>query len=138
MSQLLEFANNHPILVAGLITSWLALMAYEIRLKSRGTANVSPTDAVRLINKGAMVIDVRSEKEFASGHIVNARNIRPQDIEGNKKLSKNKSKILLTVCDNGLASAKAASQLRKAGFEQAFSIRGGLSGWLRDNMPVVK
>src|SRR5690606_3464681 len=64
MGRLAEFAGNHVWLVSGLIASWLAVMFYEIRLRAQGTTHVTPADAVRLINKGALVIDVRKPEEF--------------------------------------------------------------------------
>ena len=53
-------------------------------------------------------------------------------------LYKKKNKLLLTVCENGINSSKAATLLRKAGFENAFSLKGGLRQWRTDNMTLVK
>ena len=139
MGQLAEFANNHPLLIAGLLASWAALMFYEFKLKSRGLTHVSAADAVRLINKGALVIDVRKPEEFQSGHIVNARNIELTQIQSEADpINKQKNKVLLTVCANGATSGRAATLLRKAGYPSAFSLKGGLSGWRAENLPVVK
>ena len=41
MAQLAEFATNHPILVAGLFAAIIALIVYELRLKSQEVAQVS-------------------------------------------------------------------------------------------------
>jgi rhodanese-related sulfurtransferase len=139
MGQLVEFATNHPLLVAGLLAAWAAVMFYEMRLKSRGLTHVSAADAVRLINKGAIVIDVRKPEEFQVGHIVNARNVGLDKIEGDgDALSKQKNKVFLTVCANGAHSGKAATLLRKAGYPTVFSLKGGLSGWRAENLPLVK
>jgi rhodanese-related sulfurtransferase len=139
MNQLVEFANKHPLIVAGLIAAWFAVMFYELRLRSRGLTHVSTNDAVRLINKGALVIDVREPAKFEAGHIVNARNVALDRLQQDENaIDKKKNKVLLTVCDNGSVSAKAASLLRKAGYENAFSLRGGLGTWRSDNLPLVK
>jgi len=139
MSQLLEFAGNHPLLIAGIVAAWLAVMFYEIRLKSQGFSHVSTADAVRLINKGAVVIDVRKPEEFGAGHIVNAKNLEVDALlKDDKQLAKYKSKVVLTVCNNGVTSNRAAGELRKAGVTQAFSIRGGLAGWRNEKMPIEK
>jgi rhodanese-related sulfurtransferase len=53
-------------------------------------------------------------------------------------IDKKKNKVLLTVCDNGSLSGKAASLLRKAGYENVFSLRGGLGTWRAENLPLVK
>ena len=139
MGQLAEFASNHPLLVLGLMGAVFALLAYEIRLKSQGLLSVGVQDAVRLMNKGAVIVDVRSEGEFASGHVVNARNVPLAQIQSDADtLKKQRKKTLLTVCDTGLASSRAAGVLRKAGYENVFSLKGGLRAWQQDNLPMVK
>jgi len=139
MAQLVEFAGNHVWLVAGLVVSLAAVMFYEVRLRSQGATHVSAADAVRLINKGALVIDVRKPEEFEQGHIVNARNIPLERVaQGDDAIKKQKNKILLAVCADGVSSGRAAGHLRKAGYENAFSLKGGLASWRADNLPLVK
>lgn len=138
MGQLAEFITNHPWLMLGLVASWIAVMVYEIRLKSRGTTEIGAADAVRLINKGAAVIDVREPAAFAEGHIVGAKNVPLAQIEAGGEVAKKKNKVLITVCDRGITSSKAARVLRAAGYESVFSLRGGLAGWRAENLPVVK
>lgn len=139
MSQLIEFANHHPLLIGGLILSGVAVLFYELRQRAGGVTHVSAADAVRLINKGALVIDIRKPAEFESGHIVNSRNVELEKIQqGDDAIAKKKDKILLAVCENGGLSGKAASLLRKAGYPNAFSLRGGIGGWRADNLPLVK
>jgi rhodanese-related sulfurtransferase len=139
MAQLFEFAGNHVWLVTGLLAAWAAVMFYEIKLRAHGVTHVTAADAVRLINKGALVIDVRKPEEFEKGHIVNARNIPLERVQqDDDAINKQKSKILLAVCADGASSGRAAGHLRKAGYENAFSLKGGLTGWRADNLPLVK
>ena len=137
MGQLVEFAGNHVLLVTALLAALAAVTFYELRLRSQGATHVTAADAVRLINKGALVIDVRKPEEFEAGHIVNARNV-PLDRMQQGEVHKQKSKILLAVCADGSTSGRAAGHLRKAGFENAFSLKGGIAGWRADNLPLVK
>ena len=139
MAQLAEFAGNHVWLVAGLLAAWAAVMFYELKLRSGGTTHVTTADAVRLINKGALVIDVRKPEDYEKGHIVNARNVPLERVQqDDAAINKQKSKILLAVCGDGASSGRAAGHLRKAGYENAFSLKGGLAGWRADNLPLVK
>ncbi|MCZ0953756.1 MAG: rhodanese-like domain-containing protein, partial [Rhodospirillaceae bacterium] len=71
-------------------------------------------------------------------HIVNARNIALEALQSDRPPLKRKSKVLLTVCENGINSGKAASSLRKAGFDSVFSLKGGLTQWRAENLPLVK
>ena len=139
MAQLVEFAGNHVWLVAGLVVAWSAVLFYELRLRTQGATHVSAADAVRLINKGALVIDVRKPEEYQAGHIVNARNVPVERVQqGDDAIAKKKDKILLAVCADGATSGRAAGHLRKVGYENAFSLKGGLAGWRADNLPLVK
>jgi rhodanese-related sulfurtransferase len=139
MDQIVDFAGNHPLLVSGLIASWFAVVFYELRLRAGNVTHVSTADAVRLINKGALVIDVRKPEDYQAGHIVNARNLELERIqEDQDAIAKKKDKIVLAVCANGGLSGKAASLLRKAGYPNAFSLKGGISGWCAENLPLVK
>jgi rhodanese-related sulfurtransferase len=139
MGQLVEFIANHPLLIAGTLVSCAALMFYELRMQRRGLTQVSTAAAVRLINKGALVIDVRTPDEFQSGHILNARNIELEKLQSEADpIHKQKNKVVVTVCANGSRAGRAAALLRKAGYPSAFSLKGGLSGWRADNLPIVK
>jgi len=138
MERLAQFAAENTLIVLGLVGSWAAVMFYELRLKSQTMTHVSSTDAVRLINQGAMVVDVRGTESYKSGHIVDARNMSLEAIQADQNIVKKKSKLLLTVCDTGLTSGKAANLLRKAGYEKVFSLKGGLKSWRMENLPLVK
>ena len=139
MAQLVEFTGNHLLLVAGLLAALAAVTFYELRLRAQGATHVTTADAVRLINKGALVVDVRKAEEFEKGHIVNARNVPLDQMQkGDDAINKQKNKILLAVCADGSSAGRAAGHLRKAGYENAFSLKGGLAGWRADNLPLVK
>jgi len=139
MEQFAEFAGNHTLMVLALIGSFGLVAAYELRLRAAGVTHISPADAVKLINKSAVVVDVRSAEAFASGHIANARNIPLAELQNDPdKIKKNKTKIVLTVCDSGMDSGRAAGALRKSGYEKAFSIRGGIKAWRTENLPLAK
>lgn len=139
MEQVAEFAGNHILLTLALAGAFALVVVTELRLKAQGLTHVSPGDAVRLINKSAHVIDVRSPEAFADGHIANSRNIELASLEADPdRVKKNKNKVLLTVCDSGTTSGKAAAVLRKAGYENSFSLRGGIQAWRAENLPLAK
>ena len=139
MAQLVEFTGNHLLLVTGLLAALAAVMFNELRLRAQGATHVTTADAVRLINKGALVVDVRKPEEFEKGHIVNARNVPLDQMQkGDDAINKQKNKILLAVCADGSSAGRAAGHLRKSGYENAFSLKGGLAGWRADNLPLVK
>lgn len=139
MQQLAEFAGNHPLLVVGLIGAFALVATYELRLRAQGVTHVSPGDAVKLINKSALIVDVRSAEAYKNGHIPNARNVPMPELTADPEaIKKNKTKVLVTVCDDGADAGKAANLLRKAGYENAFSLRGGIRAWRAENLPLAK
>jgi rhodanese-related sulfurtransferase len=139
MDQLAEFAGNHVLLVLGLLGSFALAVGYELRLKASGLTQVSAGEAVKLINRSAIVLDIRSPEAYRSGHIVNAKNISLAELQADPdQLNKKKNKLLLTVCETGAQAGKAANLLRRAGFENTFSLRGGIRGWQSESLPLVK
>ncbi len=138
MQEIVEFTTANPWLVSGLIASALAVIFYELRLKARDIGSVSTAIAVRLINDGSTVVDVRDADKFSSGHIVDARNVPAKDLLSKPEALKAGKKGALLVCDTGARSAEIASRLRKDGHENIFSIKGGLAAWQQDNLPVVR
>lgn len=138
MNTYLEFASNHTLLVLGLVASFFFVIFSELRRKAQGTINLEPTDAVKLINNDAAVIDLRTQEVFSRGHIVNARNIPMADLDARHDvLTTLKDKPILLACENGISSTKAVTSLRKAGFENVFGLRGGLASWTQSGLPLV-
>jgi len=139
MDRLLEFVVSHPFLVALAIAMLVVTLAYEVRTQAGSFAAVSPMEAVRLVNQGAILVDVRSGVDFKAGHIGNARNVPGSEIaSGAESLARFKEKTLIMCCDTGMTSGSAARQLTRLGFKQVFNLRGGLSAWRQDNLPLVK
>ncbi len=138
MDRLLEFAGNNTLLVFALVTSFFLVIVTELRRKAGEVTSVLAGDAVKLINKDAVVVDLRSAEAYARGHIVNARNIPFDELDARlDKLSSLKTKPVVTVCDAGITSTKAVDKLKKAGFESVYSLKGGMTGWSQDGLPIV-
>jgi rhodanese-related sulfurtransferase len=108
-------------------------------LKQRGQ-RVSLLQATQLMNQNkAVVVDVRTPDEFAGGHLRDARNVPLQELsKRTSELDKFKSKTVITVCQSGATSAKAAALLKKAGFAEAASLDGGLAAWQAQGLPLTK
>ncbi|MGB5165791.1 MAG: rhodanese-like domain-containing protein [Woeseiaceae bacterium] len=138
MDKIIEFTNAHLLLVTGLFVSFFVLVFSEIRRKASDLVNVEPVEAVRLINNDATVIDLRSAEAFAGGHIVNARNIPFDELEGKQGQIENlKTKPVVAVCQAGITSTKAINTLKKSGFENVFGLKGGMASWSQAGLPVV-
>ncbi len=139
MERLLEYATRHPLLAGGTFVLALAVLAYELsRMRSGGQA-VGAMDAVRLLNQGALLLDVRSQAEFDGGHILDARHVPQDQLAGSTEtLKKYRDKVVITCCESGMRSGAAARALRAQGFTKVVNLQGGLQAWRSENLPIVK
>jgi rhodanese-related sulfurtransferase len=127
--------DNWPLILlaatSGGLLLWQALQ--------KGGSGVGPAEAVRLINREkGVLIDVCEPSEYAAGHAVGARNIPFGSIEGSKDLPSNKALPLVLLCASGARAGRAAGLLRKAGYEKATAVTGGLPAWREAGLPVEK
>jgi phage shock protein E len=83
------------------------------------------TDYAQLVKNGAVILDVRSSGEFASGHIEGSINIPVDALASNLNKLKDKNKVIITCCASGMRSAAAKGILKSNGYATVFN--GG--GW---------
>lgn len=76
------------------------------------------------MNKGAVIIDVRTVGEFQSGHIKGAKNIPLDNIFSKVNEIKRMEKPVIVCCRSGMRSAQAESILKNSGIDV---MNGG--GW---------
>ena len=139
MQQFLEYVANHSVLVGATVLLALAALAYEWSRARGGGLSVGPTDAVRLMNQGALVLDVRSRDQYDTGHVIDARNVPSADLSQSVEiLKKYREKPVLTCCETGMTASAAARTLREQGFSKVASLRGGLQAWRAENLPLVR
>lgn len=133
----MKFFIDNIWLIALALVSGVALVFPN--LQRRGD-KVSLLQATQLINQGkSVVVDVRESQDFAAGHLRDAKNIPLKDLASRvSELDKFKAKTVIAVCQAGTQSAKAASQLKKAGFAQVVSLDGGLTAWQAQGLPLAK
>ncbi len=80
-------------------------------------------DAVDLLKKGALIIDVRTPPEFNSGHLSQAYNMPLDEVEGMVgDRVKDKSKVLLLHCQSGVRSRTAKARLQSIGYQNVFDL----------------
>ncbi len=139
MEHLPEYLHNHPYLagLAGLMI--LAVAVYEFRSRGLSYAGVSPQEAIRLMNQGASLFDVRDAEAFAAGHIRNAKTLGKDQVAGaGEQFKKLKQKNVIVYCDQGVRAGAVVRQLQAQGFTQVFNLKGGLAAWRAENLPVEK
>jgi rhodanese-related sulfurtransferase len=139
MQRLFEFIGHHPYLATAAVLAAAAVAIYEIRERFQAFAALSAMQAVRLMNQGALVIDLRGKELYDAGHIGDARNVPAAQLEAQaESFKKWRDKNVITYCDSGVSGAGAARTLTKLGFTKVFNLQGGLNAWVKDNLPVAK
>ena len=78
-------------------------------------STVDKAEVARLVDAGAVLLDVRTEKEFAGGSIEGAVNIPVQELE-QRVGELDSSRYVVTFCVSGVRSANAAKLLQARGF----------------------
>ena len=83
------------------------------------------TDYKELVNKGAIILDVRSKGEYSSGHIKGSINIPVDQLQNYLSKLKDKNKTIITCCASGMRSGSAKTILLNNGYTDVHN--GG--GW---------
>ena len=74
------------------------------------------TNFTELVQQGALILDVRTKGEYASGHINGSVNIPVEQLANNLNKLKDKKRIIITCCASGMRSASAKGILTSNGF----------------------
>ncbi|KPH14323.1 rhodanese-like domain-containing protein [Chryseobacterium sp. ERMR1:04] len=74
----------------------------------------------KLIKNGAVILDVRTEKEYAMGHIDGSLNISLGTIR-ERYVELDSNKTYITVCSHGLRSVKVEHILKEKGFKKVYN-----------------
>jgi len=102
--------------------------------------NVTPDEAEKLINsrKDLVILDVRTDDEFAAGHIKGAKNLSFLDDDFEQKLKEVEGKPVLVHCASGGRSAKAVKQMLGKDFPELYHMNGGMKAWKDAGKEIVK
>ena len=136
MENLGTFASQNLLLCLSFILLLGIYIIFELTQMKKSRYNLSLVDAVMTVNRNkGIYLDTRDSEAFSNAHIIGAQNISYTELEKNKKLVKHKAKPIVVY---GKQPEKAMLILRKAGFEQVYTLKGGLVAWLQANYPVKK
>jgi rhodanese-related sulfurtransferase len=97
--------------------------------------DVTPQEAVALVDAGAVLLDVREQDEWDAGHAPAATHL-PMSRLGVEYRSLPTDRSIVCICHVGARSAAVADALRGAGWE-AVNLAGGMVAWERAGLPVV-
>jgi len=94
---------------------------------------ISAAEADRLLReKQARLIDVREQWEFATTHVEGSALIPMGEIPARAQNELQSGERLIVMCHHGVRSMNVTVWLRRQGYEQAQSMRGGIDAWSRE------
>lgn len=80
-----------------------------------------PVNYAELVKQGAIILDVRSKGEYASGHIKGSIHIALDQLSRNLDRLKDQNKTIITCCASGMRSASAKSILKSKGYKSVYN-----------------
>jgi rhodanese-related sulfurtransferase len=131
LTQITEFAVNHPYLVVAFAVLLALVFFNEMKIATQRFASLTPAAAVQLMNQeDVVVLDVREPSETVGGKIAKAIQIPVGAVAKRVgELEKFKDKTLLVYCKSGARAGIACKELSKNGFDKVYSLNGGLLAW---------
>ena len=137
---MLLFIKSNIWLILIAISSGMMLLWSFFGNRLRGIKEVDCTGALQMINhKDALVLDVRENQEYSSGHLLNAKQIPLIKLrERIGELERYRDKPIVVVCRSGQRSATACALLEKEGYAQVYNLAGGVLAWQKASLPLEK
>ena len=104
-------------------------------------SSIDSKEAYRLIKADAniAILDVRTAKEFADGHVAGAVNIDVNQTDFAQKIDElDRSKTYIVYCRLGIRSRKAVGIMSTKGFKNLYNVSDGFAGWSKNGLPFEK
>ena len=94
---------------------------------------VSPNEAVELLEGDAILIDVRQESEWDAGHAPMATLVPLAEL-GDHLEELPRDRLIICACRSGGRSLRAATFLQEQGFDSV-NLTGGMMAWFSEDLP---
>lgn len=121
------------LILSTLVISGCTTLNKEISTKGQEAVTVSRITSEEakeeMNNNDVIILDVRTEEEYNSGHIENSVLIPIDDLEyKEEEVLTNKEQKILVYCRSGNRSKKAADLLVEMGYTNVYNF-GGIKDW---------
>ena len=121
--------NTRKLLIWGVAALALAVLVVAVtRPAMPGSGDITNEQLRKLTASGARLVDVRSQGEYALGHISGAENV-PVETVTQAAASWDKSKPIVVYCATGARSLNAAQFLKAQGFTHVYNLANGIAAW---------
>ncbi|KEY56500.1 rhodanese-like domain-containing protein [Serratia sp. DD3] len=141
LQEIMLFVSRNTILSLAWVALLIAVIVMTFKSRFSKVKEIGRGQATLMINKeDAVIVDIRSRDDFRKGHIANAINLTASEIKSGSfgELEKHKAQPVIVVCANGTTSRASAENLSKAGFENVYTLKDGITGWSGENLPLAR
>jgi phage shock protein E len=105
-----------------------------------GIQHASAAEAEKLVqDKQVVILDLRTPKEFQSGHLAGAKNLDFTEEDFETKLAKlDPTRTYLIHCASGNRSTRSLATFKKLQFKFVVHLDGGIKAWEKAGKPVER
>ncbi len=128
-------------LLSSLLVFILFASADEKKMQELVVTDITAEKAAKLIEKDpkAVVIDIRTPKEFAEGHIAEAKNIDFRSDTFKEELAKlDRDQTYLMHCLSGGRSTQSLEVWKELGFTKVYHLNSGFKGWKKAGLSLSR
>ncbi|HZQ62971.1 MAG TPA: rhodanese-like domain-containing protein [Casimicrobiaceae bacterium] len=138
--QVFAFVQHNVLLILVFLASGAMLLWPVLQRRLSPAKELGTHELTRLINdRHPVVVDVREPKEAEGGKLPNALHIPLSELsKRTSELSSMTSRPAVVYCTRGNRSPAAVRALSKLGFQEVYSLRGGITAWRAAGLPVAK
>ena len=101
---------------------------------------ITPAEVARQVQHpktAPYVLDVRTQEEFAEGHVPHAANIPVQEL-ATRLAEVPKDRDVVVYCHSGARAARAATLLLEKGYTRVNEMQGSMMAWEAAALPIEK
>jgi queuine tRNA-ribosyltransferase len=117
--------------------AWPRILSWR-RGKSRPVLDPLQVEEL-LLGAGALIVDLRGDAEFGTGHIRGCLHVPFQDLAARFPAPDPKARRALVLVDEtDELSHRALDHLARRGFDWVYVLRGGMRAWRRASRPLAR
>ena len=136
---ILAFVEKNWMLVTVAFVSGAMLVWPLVQRRFSPMRELGTLGATQLLNRDALLLDVRETNEYELGRLPNALHIPMSQLAGRIGEVKGKHDLpVIVYCASGRRSRMAGATLAKAGFKDSYHLTGGIAAWRGAGLPVEK
>lgn len=131
MGKLIKKSTILIIILVGMLSLISCGKSEDVTVEKVTVTKISSEDAKKIIDEesSVVILDVRTEEEYNSGHIENSILISVDDLEDRaEEILKDKEQKILIYCRTGNRSNTAGKILKEMGYTNLYDF-GGINTW---------